>query len=294
MPWLQLSVVSAHPEFAEEVMLAHGAASVILVDAADDPVFEPWPGQTPLWRHTRTVGMFPAGHDLDAVETALRTTLPDGDKLPIARSRLEDQEWVRVWLKDWKPLRFGAHLWVSPQEKLAEIDDPQAIVVMLDPGLAFGTGTHPTTALCLDWLAAQDLRGRTVLDYGCGSGILAVAALKLGAASAVGVDIDPQALLATRDNAVANGVGDRMRTYLPEILPAAAYDVVLANILARPLVDLAPRLAPCVKPGGSIVMAGLLTRQADEVRAAYAPFVGFGAGAVRDDWQRLDGTRRQD
>jgi ribosomal protein L11 methyltransferase len=203
----QLVVLTRHPEFAEEILLAHGAQSVTQVDAADDPVLEPAPGEAPLWPRTRTIGLFDEGVDFAPVIVGLRETLPDGDAAIITSAELEEQDWIRIWLRDWQPLRFGAHLWVSPRPKLHEITDPHAIVVALDPGLAFGTGTHPSTALCLDWLAGASLAGARVLDYGCGSGLLAIAALKLGAARAEAVDIDPQALIATRDNALVNGVG---------------------------------------------------------------------------------------
>jgi ribosomal protein L11 methyltransferase len=293
MPLPQLVVLTRHPEFAEEILLAHGAQSVTQVDAADDPVLEPAPGEAPLWPRTRTVGLFDPGADFAPVIAALRDTLPDGAAAIITRAELEEQDWIRIWLRDWKPLKFGRRLWVSPRAKRAEVREPGAVIVALDPGLAFGTGTHPSTALCLEWLAAAPLAGRSVLDYGCGSGLLAIAALKLGAARATAVDIDPQALLATRENALANGVGDRLDARAAADFAQAPHDVVVANILAGPLVALAPRLCAALAPGGDIVLAGLLEAHAAEVAAAYAPWCEMAAPARLEGWTRLTGRTRR-
>lgn len=292
MPYQQLNVLCRHPDFAEEILLAHGAQAVSQVDAADDPVLEPGPGETPLWPLTRTTGLFEEDADLAPAIAALRETLPDGTAAIITSAALEDQEWVRVWLRDWQPLRFGARLWVTPGAKRDEITQPDAIVVTLDPGLAFGTGTHPSTALCLDWLAAADLAGRTVLDYGCGSGLLGIAALKLGAARVTAVDIDPQALTATRENAAANGVADRIEALAAADYAPRPHDVVLANILAGPLVALAPRLSASLAPGGMLLLAGLLASHADEVARAYAATCDLAPRAAREGWVRLEGRRR--
>lgn len=285
MQWLELSVVSKNPQFAEEALLALGALSVSFRDAGDDPQFEPRPGQTPMWQTTRTIGLFPRGHDLKTVEASLREMLPDGKTLKCFTATVKDRDWVRVGLRDMKPMRFGKNLWICPQHR--KVRAKNAVVVKLDPGLAFGTGNHPTTALCLEWLAAQDLRGKTVLDYGCGSGILAIAALKLGAKHAVGVDLDPQALTATMNNARANRVAPKLRVCLPQQFKPSAHDLVLANILANPLVELAPRLTRCVKPRGELVMAGLLSRQVKEVSAAYRKSFEIQASTPREDWVRL-------
>lgn len=292
MAFQQLSVLCRHPEFAEEILLAHGAQAVTQVDAADNPVLEPAPGEAPLWPRTRTTGLFDETADLAPAIAALRDTLPDGSAAIVTTAELEDQEWVRIWLRDWQPLRFGERLWVSPRAKLHEITQPDAVVVALDPGLAFGTGTHPSTALCLDWLAGADLAGRTVLDYGCGSGLLAVAALKLGAARAVAVDIDPQALQAARENAAVNGVGERLDVVAASAYGERRFDVVLANILAGPLVQLAPRLAASCRPGGALVLAGLLPSHAPDVQRAYARDFDFGPVVAREGWVRLEGRRR--
>lgn len=292
MAWLQLRVRSKHPEFAEEVLLAHGASAVSFVDAVDDPVLEPAPGETPLWEDTVTLGLFAENTDLAPVIASLRELLPDGDSAGITHELIEDQDWVRVWLKDCPPLKFGERLWVVPREKVAEVTQSDAVILRLDPGLSFGTGTHPTTALCLEWLAGQDLRGKVVLDYGCGSGVLAIAALLLGAERAVCVDIDPQALQATRDNAAENGVADRVSVFMPEDFVPFAADVVVANILANPLIQLAPLLASSIARGGRIALAGLLDRQADEVHQAYAPWFDFEDDVSREGWTRIAGRCR--
>lgn len=287
MAWLQLRVHTRHPEFADEILQAHGAAAVSFVDAVDDPVLEPAPGETPLWAQTVTLGLFAEGAELAPLQADLRELLPDGAEARFETALIEDRDWVRVWLQDCPPLRFGERLWVVPREKVGEIAQDDAVILRLDPGLAFGTGTHPTTALCLEWLAGQDLAGKTVLDYGCGSGVLAIAACLLGAACAVCVDIDPQALLATRDNAAENGVAERIVTLPAEAFVPLPADVVLANILANPLVQLAPTLASSIRRDGRLVLAGLLERQADEVRAAYESWFDFEPDASRDGWTRL-------
>jgi ribosomal protein L11 methyltransferase len=288
----QLVVLTRHPEFAEEILLAHGAQSVTQVDAADDPVLEPAPGEAPLWPRTRTTGLFDAGADFAAVIAALRDTLPDGAAAIITTAELEEQDWIRIWLRDWKPLKFGGRLWVSPRAKLDEVRDPGAIVVALDPGLAFGTGTHPSTALCLEWLAGAPLAGKSVLDYGCGSGLLGIAALKLGAARVSAVDIDPQALVATRENALVNGVAGQLEARLAADFTPAPHDVVVANILAGPLVALAPRLCAALTPGGAIVLSRLLDAHAAEVARAYAPWCEMATPVHAEGWARLEGRRR--
>lgn len=291
MAWLQLRVHSRYPEFVDEILQACGASAVSFIDAEDDPVLEPAPGETPLWSNTVTLGLFPEKTDLQPVLDALREQLPEADTLQVSDELVEDQDWVRVWLKDCPPLKFGERLWVCPHEK--RVDEPGSVTLLLDPGLAFGTGTHPSTALCLEWLATHDVSDQHVLDFGCGSGILAIAALLLGARHAVAHDIDPQAIQATRDNAVTNGVSDRLTTVDPErrVEPFPA-DLVLANILARPLIELAPQLSATIRSGGALVLAGLLDRQADEVRAAYAPWFDFEPDHCRDGWTRLYGRRR--
>jgi ribosomal protein L11 methyltransferase len=198
-------------------------------------------------------------------------------------------------LKNFKPMRFGERLWICPGDQLPPAELLPAsgpIIIRLDPGLAFGTGTHATTAMCLEWLDGAQLAGKRVIDFGCGSGVLAVAALKLGAAHATAVDIDPQALIATRDNAQRNAVEDRMSIHAADIDIAAPAHVLLANILADPLISLAPKLAGLVVPGGKLVLSGLLREQAAQVSIRYAEWFDVAQPVFRDDWARLDGVRR--
>lgn len=293
MPFLQLTLTigEADPEPYEEALLAAGAMSITLEDAGDDPVLEPAPGATPLWPRVRVKALFAADASPQAVLDALGAQLPS--TLPEARFEvLQDRAWEREWLKDFRPMRFGRRLWICPGGQTPPADDAAPCVIELDPGLAFGTGTHPTTALCLEWLDGADLAGKRVIDYGCGSGVLAIAALKLRAAHALAVDIDPQALTATRENALRNRVADRLTVQLACDATFAPADVVLANILAGPLEELAPTLAMLVLPGGRIVLSGLLHEQAPAVAHRYAAWFDIAPATIRDDWARLDGVRR--
>lgn len=305
MPFLQLSldIGSRNPEPYEDALFELGALSVTLLDAADDPVLEPAPGATPLWPTVVVRAVFDASADVNAVRTALGAT-PGLDPLLIAGKAVfepvADRAWEREWLKDFRPMRFGRRLWVCPGGQRPEqglgTDDP-AVILELDPGLAFGTGTHATTALCLEWLdsAARDgdwLTGAKVIDYGCGSGILAIAAILLGAERALAMDIDPQALLATGQNAERNAVAERVQVTNDRQVGQAQADVVLANILAGPLVELAPLLAERTRTGGRIALSGLLVEQADAVTAAYRPWFDIGLTGKRDGWGLLTGRRR--
>nr|WP_288498703.1 50S ribosomal protein L11 methyltransferase [uncultured Pseudomonas sp.] len=292
MPWLQLRLAIT-PEQAptyEDALLEVGAVSVTFMDAEDQPIFEPDLGTTPLWSHTHLLALFEADTDADALVAHLQL-LTDGALPEHQIEHIEDQDWERSWMDGFAPMRFGQRLWIVPSWH--EAPQPDAVNLLLDPGLAFGTGTHPTTSLCLQWLDAQPLEGCSVLDFGCGSGILAIAALLLGAPRAVGTDIDPQALEASRDNAQRNGIADeRFPVYLPADLPQEPADVVVANILAGPLVSLAPQITSLVKPGGRLALSGILAEQADEVRAAYAADFDLDPTAVQDGWVRISGVRR--
>jgi ribosomal protein L11 methyltransferase len=311
MPFMQLSIDIGprNPQPYEDALFELGALSVTLLDAADDPVLEPAPGAMPLWPTIVVRAVFAADVDVGQVRAALSSTHGLDPLLIAGQAQFEsvaDRAWEREWLKDFKPMRFGRRLWVCPggQRPAAEATGHDADVVLLelDPGLAFGTGTHATTALCLEWLdsgaatgndgAARWLAGADVIDYGCGSGILAIAALRLGARRAVAMDIDPQALLATRENAERNGVLDQVRVTADRQAEQAEADVLLANILAGPLVDLAPVLAARVRVGGRIALSGLLVEQADAVTAAYRPWFDVGLTRERDGWGLLTGCRR--
>lgn len=292
MPWLQvrLAITPDQASFYEDALLDVGAVSVTFMDAEDQPIFEPDLGTTPLWSHTHLLALFEGDADGEQVLAHLR--LLTGDPLPEHQvERIEDQDWERSWMDNFQPMRFGRRLWIVPSWHAAP--EPDAVNLLLDPGLAFGTGTHPTTALCLQWLDGQALEGCSVLDFGCGSGILAIAALLLGAERAVGTDIDPQALEASRDNASRNGIDPaRFPLYLPQDLPDEQADVVVANILAGPLVQLAQQITARVKHGGRLALSGILAEQADEVRAAYAEAFELDPTAEQDGWVRISGVRR--
>jgi ribosomal protein L11 methyltransferase len=297
MSWLQAHVHTDpdHAAQVEAALAAAGAVSVTLLDAADEAVLEPAPGETPLWAQTRVTGLFEGPRDVDALRVALKAALAVDGRIQI--EPLRDQVWERAWLEHFRPMRFGRRLRVIPGGQTADLAEGD-VAVELDPGLAFGTGTHPTTALCLDWLDGLDLAARRVIDLGCGSGILAIAALKLGAASAVAIDHDPQALLATWENAARNGVAERLEVAGADAPPATA-DVVVANILAGTLIELAPRIVAMVRRGGRLALSGILADQVEEVAAAYAPparsdapaAIVFATPLLRDGWALLDGAR---
>jgi len=296
MEWQQfvMRLEALNPESVEIIFLRHGAHSVTFSDAGDRPVLEPAPGETPLWGDTRITGLFGTDTDLRSLECDLKDTLML-EQLPAHRIEvLEDRDWEREWLKDFGPMRFGERLWICPGD--SAVDD-NAVVVRLDPGLAFGTGTHATTAMCLEWLDNAELEGRTVLDYGCGSGVLAIAALKLGCRQAHAMDIDVQAVTATGQNAAQNDVQDRLTITASASDIDGQFDVVLANILAGPLADLAGSIAQHVKTGGLLTLSGILSEQIDDVLEAYALWVDFEEPELRPQggqtWTRLTGRKRQ-
>ncbi len=291
MSWLQLSIDAGEAEapLLELLFENLGALSVTLGDAGDQPLMELPPDSQQLWHETRVTALFEGDHDLQALREALNNSL---DKTRVERirwERIEDRLWERVWLEYFKPMSFGQRLWICPVG--AQVSAENSVVVELDPGLAFGTGTHPTTALCLEWLDGIDLQGKTLIDYGCGSGILAIAALKLGAASAVAVDHDPQALQASRDNAEKNGVADRLFTYLPEDAPDTPCDILVANILAGPLVSLAPKLIALIKPGSPFALSGILAEQQETVAEAYQSSARIAPPRQRDEWILIEGVK---
>ena len=295
--WQQfvMNLESLNPESVEAVFLQHGAHSVTFSDAGDSPVLEPAPGETPFWGRTRVTGLFDADTDLDAMADDLRNSLAL-DALPEnRRETLADRDWEREWLKDFGPMRFGERLWVCPNSCSPDAND--AVIVRLDPGLAFGTGTHPTTAMCLDWLDGLDLDGLSMLDYGCGSGVLAIAALKLGCDRAEAMDIDVQAVTATRRNAAQNGVEDRLTVSVGADSIDAEFDVVIANILAGTLAELAAPISKHVRSGGLLALSGILADQLDDVVEAYRHRFEFDAPEFRaqdgQTWVRLTGRRRQ-
>ncbi|MGE6321904.1 50S ribosomal protein L11 methyltransferase [Pseudomonas oryzihabitans] len=291
MSWLQvrLALTPAQAETYEDLMLELGAVSVTFMDAEDQPIFEPDLGTTPLWSQTHLLALFEGDTDAAALEQRVQL-LANG--LVYEVERLEDQEWERSWMDNFQPMRFGQRLWIVPSWH--EAPEPEAVNLLLDPGLAFGTGTHPTTSLCLQWLDGEPVQGLQVLDFGCGSGILAIAALLLGAERAVGTDIDVQALEASRENANRNGIDPaRFPLYLPADLPGEPADMVVANILAGPLVGLAEQITRLTRIGGRLALSGILAEQAEDVRAAYAGCFDLEPTATLDGWVRISGTRRR-
>ena len=292
MTWVKLSVEvgDIQPRFVTEWFETRGALSVTLQDAADQPLFEPPPGATPLWSQVNVTALFEAGVDVAGIKSGFAQRFGAACAASLQVESLDDRDWVRAWMDGYAPMRFGERLWIVPTGFNAP--DPTAVNLLLDPGLAFGTGTHPTTALCLEWLDAHPPADQLVIDYGCGSGILGIAALKLGARTVWAVDNDPQALVATLDNAQRNGVAAGVRAVLPGELPELQADLLLANILANPLIELAPRFAASVNAGAGLVLSGILMEQAADVAAAYRPLFEMEAPAQRDDWVRLAGVRR--
>ncbi|TCV96044.1 [LSU ribosomal protein L11P]-lysine N-methyltransferase [Luteibacter rhizovicinus] len=298
MPWLELSLTVrlAEQPRVESALEDLGALSVTLQDAnAETPdeeaIFEPGVGELPLWNTIVLNALFEAETDRRGLTEALADLLPWIEPAQLEYRDVEDQDWERVWMDRFKPMSFGRRLWVYPSNIDPPADDAEAVVVRLDPGLAFGTGTHPTTDMCLQWLDGQDLVGKTVLDFGCGSGILAIAALKLGATHAIGIDNDPQAVIASRDNAERNGVEGHLDVYMPGEAPKDLADVLVANILAGPLGELAPTFAAAVKPGAPFALSGILVGQHEELLTRYAEWFGDLDVATLEDWVRISGVR---
>ena len=273
----------------EEALAQVGACSITFLDRGGEPVLEPKPGEVRLWSDTLVRALFDGTHEAIRTLGELAQRLGPAIASAARLRRVEDRNWERAWLVDWKSMRFGRRLWVCPTTADAP-QDPDAVVVRLDPGLAFGTGTHPTTALCLQFLDAMPLSGRSLIDYGCGSGILGIAALKLGASHVTAVDLDPQALMATRENALRNGVSSAIEAQDVDA-PLRPASCVVANILAGPLIELAPLLTEACEPGGDLILSGLLKAQAHAVKAAYEP--GFDNVRVvgRDEWCCISARR---
>jgi len=295
MRWRQfvMDLEALSPECVEEVFTRHGAQAISLSDAGNHPVLIRGADETPLWPDSRITGLFSAGTDLDSLKEDLLSSLQLGSLPDHHIEELADRPWEREWLRDCRPMCFGRRLWVSPDA--FEIDAEDAIIVRLDPGLAFGTGTHPSTALCLDWLDGLDLTGQRVLDFGCGSGILAIAALALGAESVSAVDTDPQAITATRENADKNAVASRLFVTQDVADISGTFDTVVANILAEPLVQNAETICKKIVPGGLLALSGILAEQAGGVIEAYRDRIEFEppqADRTTDQtWVRLVGKR---
>ena len=298
MSWLQISINTKkdHAELAEDCLFSAGAQTVTLTDAADQPILEPGPNETPVWNTVIVTGLFNFDNNeqnlLDEINHCLTDT-----SYSCTTEILEDQNWTRAWMEHFHAMQFGEHLWVCPLH--IEPPEPDATNLRLDPGLAFGTGTHPTTSLCLRWLdqniGLNNKAQENILDYGCGSGILAIAACMLGTGHADGVDIDPQALIATQNNAETNKVSEKITTWLPDSYQKhhakTQYDIVMANILSGPLAELAPMLARHTKVNGDIVLSGILKEQAEAVRDVYCAFFEMDAPVYQEDWVLLHGIK---
>ncbi len=291
MAWKQLTFFTDqdHAEAISETLELLGALAVTLQEGGDDRVFEPLPGETPLWRQTRVLGLFESDMNLELVQSLLHSKF-DAWIHGLEVSEVADQDWERAWLDDFKPMRFGKGLWIIPGAY--EPPDTSAVNIFLDPGLAFGTGTHATTAMCLGWLDANPPRNKTVLDYGCGSGILAIAAAKLGASQVFGVDIDPQAIDATIQNATRNKIADKISVSLPDQLSQKTVDILLANILAKPLISFAKLFADLLRPDGQLVLSGILEEQAEQILEAYQLDFDLQVADNMDGWVLISGTRK--
>ena len=298
MPWLELSLrCRAHDESRLELALQDcGALSVSLLDAADAEneraILEPGVGETPLWPEIIVSALFDADSNEDLLLQSLEAFDEELDLSSAQFTRVEDQDWERAWMDQFKPMKFGERTWILPWNLDVPDEAKGQVLIRLDPGLAFGSGTHPTTALCLQWLDSIELKNKTVLDFGCGSGILALAALKLGAKSAVGVDNDPQALIATHDNAERNAVGKKLKVYLPQDEPKASYPVVVANILASALESLASLLAERTEANGLIALSGILKGQEIELLEQYSQWFDELEATQLEDWMRITGRRK--
>lgn len=293
MAWLQLTLEATHSnsEQLSDLLSQAGAAAVTMQDALDDPIFEPPPGSTPLWKELLLTGLFEADVQIDSVLNFIETNY--GELPSYTLNPLEDKDWIRAWMDDFKPMQFGQRVWICPSWHTPP--DSDAVNIMLDPGLAFGTGTHPTTSLCLQWLDKHFHDPVEVIDYGCGSGILGIAANLLGAAKVYAVDLDPQALMATQANAEKNNVSKRLDTFsvpgFKQQFPTLQCPLLIANILAAPLVDLAEILASHVSSGGKIVLSGILAEQAEKVSSAYQKWFKIDDITQEEDWIRIVGTK---
>lgn len=271
------------------VLDSAGALSVTLLDALDELLIEPVPGSSPMWKKVRVIALFPAGTDTLPLQQMIREGFPGAD-VDMRVEPLADRDWSSTWRDTFNPMCFGTRLWVCPTN--ADCPAQDAVVVRLDPGAAFGTGTHATTALCLEWLDRHPPSGQIVIDYGCGSGILAIAASKLGAAQVVAVDIDLHAVNAARDNAGVNAITGHFTACLPDEFFCPPAHLLMANILANPLQELAAQLCSYLLPGGRILLTGILGHQAPAVQDAYQPWIDFEAPVQRAEWVLLSGSRR--
>ncbi|SRR5579883_2646149 len=292
MPWNEIHIATS-ADYANELgdkLTAFGAHAVTFQDAGNQPIYEPDPNALSFWQETIVIGLFEMEQELQSILKFLESECAQGQIKSFHLNHLADENWERKCLLHFKPMRFGNRLWICPSWHTPP--EKNAVNVMLDPGLAFGTGTHPTTTLCLKWLDEQIQGGETVIDYGCGSGILAIAALKLGAKKVIAIDRDPQALVATRLNADRNAIPPSALTiHSPEGFTPPSVDILIANILAKPLIDLAETFSKLIKPTGKIGLSGILSNQINEIRSAYARTFTFHEPRFMAEWVLLDGIK---
>ncbi|MCK5901923.1 MAG: 50S ribosomal protein L11 methyltransferase [Cocleimonas sp.] len=267
------------------------ALSITWQDAGNTPILEPLPGETPFWDKLVITALFNSDADLSDVLATLEKNRSQWRIQNIQTERLEDKVWERAWMEDFHPMQFGENLWIYPSSY--ELPDDDSTKIRLDPGLAFGTGTHPTTALCLEWLDAHPPHGLSVIDYGCGSGLLAIAAVKLGAQQVLATDIDEQALISTQDNRHKNKLSEEsITTYFPDQLPKKPVDLLIANILSGPLVELSTTFSQLIKAGGSLILSGIIEQQTDTIIAAYQTHFEDISIAKKEDWIRITARRK--
>ena len=291
MAWQQLIISNTSPKQTDsvsDILTAFGAQTITVQCADEEEIFEPTPGSSPMWQRSRLIALFPADQNCEPVLQFLQMQFEN--QFEISIEHLEDQDWVRASQLNFHAMQFGKRLWICPSWEMPP--DPKAVNVILDPGLAFGSGTHPTTALCLEWLGSHIVSCQTVIDYGCGSGILAIAALKLGASKVIGVDIDPQALAASEINAKRNGVEKGLETYFPHELPPLQADLLIANILAGPLTELVSIFNGLVKPGGQIILSGVLNSQTEAIMEAYQAHFELSPPLKKDGWILINGKKK--
>ncbi len=283
---------SEHIDAICDLLELAGAQAITLQDAAKEDIYEIDLRKVVLWHDTKITALFDTNAAIEKIQQLITTSISSSTPIHFEIEKLENKLWEREWLKDFKPMRFGRRLWISPHEQ--KPDDPSGVIVYLDPGLAFGTGTHPTTQLCLEWLDGHPLQNKMVMDYGCGSGILSLAAIKLGAKFLWAVDHDPQALSATQENARQNAIfSKQLEIILPENVPHdLKVDLMIANILAQPLVDLAATLAALVKPQGQLILSGILQEQQQMIEQAYSQWFDINAIEEKSGWLLIEGGRR--
>ena len=290
--WQQV-IFQTSKEFSDDIesfLESEGALSITWKDAGDTPVLEPLPGEAPLWDDLIVTALFDADKNFELIKETFITNTRKWNISNILIEKLEDKDWVRVWMKDFHPMKFGDNLWIYPSNY--DIPNDDSVKIHLDPGLAFGTGTHPTTALCLEWLDQNPPKNLELIDYGCGSGILAIAAAKLGAKHIIATDIDPQGLTATKDNMSRNNIStNTISCYLPDDFAKQAADLVIANILCGPLLELFPIISSLIKPKGKLVLSGLLEKQTDELIELYSlKFNDFDVKTL-DGWVIVSATK---